>query len=163
MKVVPLERQHVEQASRLLSTSFDEEYSWSRPWGHPSERFENWLRDLYFPEILAPDYKPRSLVAICDDAMCGACTLTDFLDDEPPPDPGEEVWCLSYSVTCPCLTLLAIATIVAACKELFWSRGFGPKVAARGRIGYVAFVATDPGHRRRGVGDALLAQVPTPP
>jgi GNAT superfamily N-acetyltransferase len=150
-----LELSHANQAAAVLERAFDNEYSWSRPLGMPTERFRHWMSELYLPERAACA-APASLVATREGGtssealVAGVCTLEDFYAPEPEaegnPPPG----------------MRAIDGILGECKNIFHSeavrRGLAVEKGHLGKVAYVAFLAVDGEVRRQRVGRRLVEQ-----
>jgi len=146
--------EHALPAALLLSQAFgpESQYSWSRPLGLPSGRFDAWLQHAYLPER-ARHSTPASLVvpSASSSALSGVLAMEDLNT----PQEAE-----SESDTAAAAAMAPIDGILSECKEIFWrelvARGVAP-TKELGVFGYFAFLGTASDVRRSGVGASLVA------
>jgi len=145
MKVEVLTAKHGEQAAQVIIDAFkNDPYNWGRALNRPSDFFDEWMKNVYLPSVVASPV--RSLVAVDDDGetVIGVLILEEFKDQDAP-DPSR----------------MAVYSIMGKGHDIFYEQLLKLKGEDHDSVGpvcYFAWLAVSPHHRRRHIGEALVKE-----
>lgn len=170
LALAPLTSEHIDRGAALVCNALSDEYSWGRAVGITEEGHHSWMQHVYLPGRADDAAVPSFIAMACIDdctvplEIVGVCAIEDFVHL---PSDGEE----DEDIDAP-PGLTALHALVDECEAIFWRSAVDeglidalaidkatgkPRVPPRGRFGYVAYLAVDAAHRRKRIGDQLVA------